>query len=127
MYLRNFGRCSTSRISPSTAEDRQTVSCDRARSSARSGIESVLSAAPTIELTSKTTFGIIDGEFRFDLFVGKPIGACGALNRRENRSQRIVSRGLRAQQAANEFSDALAPLGVSECLGRLRCDRDFNH
>jgi hypothetical protein len=75
----------------------------------------------------RRTFGIIGGEFRFDLFVGQLVGACGAFNRRENRSQRIVSRGLGAQQAADEFSDTLTPLPVSERLGRLWGDWDFNH
>src|SRR5437899_6536258 len=60
-YLRNFGRASTSRISDATAADRQMVSCDRARNNARSGIECSLSAAPIIELASKTTFGIVGG------------------------------------------------------------------
>src|ERR1700730_1876649 len=96
IYLWNFGRCRTSRISLSTAGDKQMVSCDRARSNARSGIESCLSAAPVTELASKTTFGIIGGEFRLDLLVGKPIGARCGLDRGEDRSQGIITQGSRA-------------------------------
>src|SRR5216684_8231955 len=127
IYLRNFGRCRTSRISASTAADRQMVSCDRARSNARSGIELSLSAAPTIELASKTTFGIISGEFRLDFLVGQPVGARHAFDRGENCSQGIVAGGLGAQHAADEFSDASAPREVAQRFGRLRRDRDFDH
>src|SRR6266446_8060235 len=96
IYLWNFGRCRTSRISLSTAGDRQMVSCDRARSNARSGIETSLSAAPTTELASKTTFGIIGGEFRLYLFVGQPVGARRALDGGKNRSQGVITLELRA-------------------------------
>src|SRR6266404_8378371 len=89
MYLWNLGRSRTSRISLATAVDRQMVSRDRASSSARSGTESCLSAAPITVLASKTTFGIIGGEFRLDLVVGQSIGTRRALDRGENRSQGI--------------------------------------
>src|SRR5690242_14973187 len=127
IYLWNFARCRTSRISVSTARERQMVSCVRARSNARSGIESALSAAPTIELASKTTFGIIDGEFRLDLLVGQPVGTCRTFDRGENRSQGIVTRRWRAQHAADELSDTFTPLQVAKRFGSLRRDRDFDH
>jgi hypothetical protein len=76
MYLRNFGRWRTSRISVSTDGERQIVACERASSNAHSGVESALSAAPTIELASKTAFGIVGGEFRLDLRVRQPVGTC---------------------------------------------------
>src|SRR3984893_1524390 len=93
IYLWNFGRCRTSRISLATAGEKQMVSCDRARSSARSGIESCLSAAPITELASKTTFGIIGGEFHLDLLVCQPAGARRALDRGEDCSQGIITQG----------------------------------
>ena len=63
------------------------VSYARARSNACSGIKASLSAALTIELASKTTFGIIGREFRFNLLVGQPIGPRRVFDRRENRGQ----------------------------------------
>jgi hypothetical protein len=68
------------------------VSYARARTNACSAIEASLSATPTIELASKTTFGIIGREFRLDLLVGQPIGARRGFDRGENRSQWILAR-----------------------------------
>ncbi len=48
------------------------------------------------ELASKTTFGIIGGELRLYLLVGQRVGARRALDSGENRSQGVVTQGLRA-------------------------------